>query len=111
MCCLLCLCRFLGFVGVSATPTPQICWYKTTSARFRLLCHPLCTKSNKHMLTPACAFVNAEKAHLRRSPCEYYGVHSTSVPNMADDNSMYTSIPLLEGFTRDNLWANFLDCD
>ena len=72
MCCL-CLYRFVGFRGVSATPTPQISWHKTTSARLHLLCHPLCTKSNKHMLSPAYAFVNAEKAHLCRSPCEHYG--------------------------------------
>ena len=75
--CAACICvepRFVGFRGVSATPTPQISWHKTTSARFRLLCHPLCTKSNEHMLTPAYAFVNAEKAHLcRRSPCEHCG--------------------------------------
>ena len=62
--CWLYLCRFAGFRGVSATPTPQISWRKTTSARFRLLCHLLSTKSNKHiMLTPAYGFVNAEKAY------------------------------------------------
>ena len=72
VCCLY-LCRFVGFRGVSVAPTPQISWHKTTSARFRLLCHPLCIKFNKHMLTPAHAFVNAEKAHLCRSPCEHYG--------------------------------------
>ena len=48
--CCLYLCRFVGFRGVSATPTPQISWHKTPSARFRLLCHLLRTKSNKHML-------------------------------------------------------------
>ena len=71
MCCLY-LCRFVGFRGVSATPIPQISWHKTTSARFRLLRHPLCTKSNKNMLIPAYTFVNAEKAHLCRSSCEHY---------------------------------------
>ena len=76
MCCLY-LCRFVGFRGVSATPTLQISWHKTTSARFRLLCHLLCTESNKHMLTPAYAFVNAEKAYLCRSPCEHYGSRSS----------------------------------
>ena len=75
VCCLY-LCRFVDFRGVSATPTPQISWHKTTSARFRLLCHLLCTKSNKHMLTSAYAFVSAEKAYLCRSPCEHYGSRS-----------------------------------
>ena len=49
VCCLY-LCRFVGLKGVSATPTPQISWHKTTSARFRLLCHLLCTKSSSHLL-------------------------------------------------------------
>ena len=77
VCCLY-LCKFVGFRGVSTTPIPQISWHKTTSARFRLLCHLLLTKSNKHILTPVYAFVNAEKAHLCRSPCEHYGSRPTS---------------------------------
>ena len=72
MCCLY-LCRFVDFRGVSATPTPQISWHKNTSARFRLLCHLFYTKYNKHMLTPACAFVDAEKVYLCRSPASIMG--------------------------------------
>ena len=83
LCCLY-LCRFVGLRGVSATPTPRISWHKTTSARFLLLCHLLiCTKSNKHMLTPAYAFVNAEKVYLCRSPCEHYGSRSRGACGMS----------------------------
>ena len=91
VCCLY-LCRFAGLRGVSATPTSQISWHKTASARFRLLCHPLCTKSNKHMLTPAYAFVNAEKAHLCRSPCEHYGPGPKKRRLLCQHNEAYSTV-------------------
>ena len=77
---------------------------KTTSARFHLLCHSLCTKSNKHMLTPAYAFVNAEKAHLCRSPCEHYGsvllcnviIHLPSRDRLYKANILCTGTAVLE---------------
>ena len=84
VCCLY-LYRFVGFRGVSATPTPQISWHKTTCARFRLLCHLLCTKSNKHILTPVYAFLMPKKftyAVVRAS------IMGQGLP--ADEHSHYT---------------------
>ena len=88
MCCLY-LCRFVGFRGVSATPTPQISWpgikppllyfacyaplmHKTTFALFRLLCPSYAQNPTGiiYMLTPACcAFVKvAVNTIIPRSP-------------------------------------------
>ena len=89
VCCLY-LCRFVGFRGVSAIPTPQISWHKTLSVRFCLLCHLLCTKSNKYMLTPAYAFfVNAEKNYLCRSPCEHYGSRPSRFAQMTTSTNRF----------------------
>ena len=53
VCCLY-WCRFIGFRGGVATPTPKISWQKTPSARFRLLCHLICTMFESLSRTVIC---------------------------------------------------------
>ena len=44
-----------------------------------------------HMLTPAYAFVNAEKAYLCRSPCEHYGSGPSKQHQIQSDMEMSMS--------------------